>query len=76
MAEFCYICCLELFNGVHVEAIQNDFFGMVDEEDVKNGFLMPVLCEGCGWIMVDHIGKRVCTLEEAIENGFGNIEDK
>ena len=74
MADFCCDCTKNILG---VEEQFNDFVGLVDEEDVDDGFLMPVLCEGCGWIMVNHLGKKISTIEEAIENGFGIIlEDR
>lgn len=61
MADFCYQCTTELFN---VDGTKNDFYGLATSEQVKEGYLPAVLCEGCGFIMVDQEGKRVKSLDE------------
>ena len=33
MADFCYDCCVELFGGNDIEAEDNDFFGLITEEE-------------------------------------------
>ena len=68
MADFCYDCSQELLG---VEPESNDFFGLIDEEKVEKGYLISVLCEGCGYIMVDHLGKKVGTIDETVENISG-----
>ena len=54
MASFCYDCCVELFGGSDIEAQDNDFAGIV-----RNNEKYFCLCEGCGWITVDKHGKKV-----------------
>ena len=58
MADFCYDCCVELFGGNDIEAEDNDFFGLITEEESDKGWYARVLCEGCGIIFVDHLGKK------------------
>jgi RNase P subunit RPR2 len=50
MADFCKVCS-DLMFGFDVP---NDF-----ENLCKPGEMIQVLCEGCGWIWVDHTGKRI-----------------
>lgn len=50
MSEFCKQCAEEL-------GFNTDFAGLVTEAEVKEGYSMPVLCEGCGPCFVDHQGK-------------------
>lgn len=50
MAEFCWKCLAE---QIFPEAPErNDLRGLC-----KEGEMVAVLCEGCGWITVDHEGK-------------------
>jgi len=53
MAEFCLDCSKELFGE------DSDFKGIISEEMSHEGWVAPVLCEGCGFIEVDHLGKKV-----------------
>jgi len=55
MAEFCLECTQDLFG----EELPSDFEGLLSEEEFKEGLLMSVLCEGCGGIWVDHVGRKV-----------------
>lgn len=36
-----------------------DFADISTEKDTKAGYFVRVLCEGCGFCMVDHTGKKV-----------------
>ena len=58
MADFCKQCVEYMFGGPR-EGITNDFIGLTTAEDTKKGLYTSVLCEGCGFIQVDHIGKCV-----------------
>lgn len=60
MASFCQQCSIDMFGGD-----TRDLAGVVTEEEFKNGAVGEVLCETCGWIYVDHNGKRTGTPEEA-----------
>lgn len=51
MADFCWDCC-DIILGVNPE--KNDCKGLC-----KEGEFVGVLCEGCGFINVDHNGKRI-----------------
>jgi len=62
VANFCYDCSIDMFG----DEVTNDFAGLVDKDLVKKGYALPVLCEGCGDIMVDHLGKKVGTIDEIV----------
>lgn len=53
MAEFCEDCSQEIFGE------ESDFKGIQTKEDTDNGIATWVLCEGCGMILVDHLGKCI-----------------
>jgi len=55
MADFCMQCTSTNF-GPELAA-ENDMAGMTTEEDSDNGICARVLCEGCGFTIVDHTGK-------------------
>ena len=56
MADFCYDCTEELFGQQY--APKNDMSGLVSREEYEqHGITAKVLCEGCGFIEVDHRGK-------------------
>jgi len=61
MADFCKVCTEELFGA----GLDNDFKGMITQEEMDNGYYMPVLCEGCGYISVDPEGACVETLNSS-----------
>ena len=63
MADFCLECTEYLF-GEH----PSDFHGCISEGEFEDGFLVSVLCEGCGQIWVDHLGRRVEMPEEKDDN--------
>ena len=50
MAEFCRECANEVWGNPD----HTDFDGCCEEEDT-----IVVLCEGCGWIVVDCTGKKI-----------------
>lgn len=54
MADFCLQCNLDLFFGPY-----SDLDGLSTPDDTANGLYPVVLCEGCGPIQVDHIGRCV-----------------
>ena len=54
MAEFCKQCNKEVFD-IDV----SDFKGQSTEADTKKGLYISVLCEGCGFILVDHMGECI-----------------
>jgi hypothetical protein len=51
VADFCYDCARD---HLGIEPELNDMKNLVPE-----GEFAEVLCEGCGWIIVDHNGKRI-----------------
>jgi hypothetical protein len=50
---------LELFSGSEEEAMENDFAGIV-----RNNEKYFCLCEGCGWITVNKNGKKINETDE------------
>jgi len=62
MADFCKECSMELF-----DKDCEDLKGLSTEEDTKNGLYCVVICEGCGYIQVDHEGK--CISPDCIKHG-------
>jgi hypothetical protein len=60
MADFCKQCSEELFGKDF-----GDLKGLISEEEVKKGFGAVVICESCGYTLVDHEGRCVasdCTI--------------
>ena len=70
MANFCKSCCFDLF-GVDI----SDFDGIMSEEDYNNGMVANVLCEGCGYIEVDHKGEKVDRLDNRVRKFQGHPHD-
>jgi hypothetical protein len=56
MADFCWNCTVQILG---MPAEENDLKGLTTEADTAAGLYASVLCEGCGFILVDHTGKRV-----------------
>lgn len=54
MADFCKQC-----SEYHFGQDYHDLKGLSTEEDTKNGLYADAICEGCGFIQVDHEGKCV-----------------
>ena len=59
MADFCQQCSLELFGDDYQELA-----GLSTAEDTAKGLFPVVICEGCGFIQVDHEGK--CVSEDCL----------
>lgn len=55
MAEFCKECAHEMWG----DEIPSDFKNMITDEQLQDGYVCEVLCEGCGWIYVNEEGKRL-----------------
>lgn len=49
MADFCWQCCDKVL-GIPSE--KNDLRGLCKEGEVASA-----ICEGCGFVFVDHLGK-------------------
>ena len=58
MADFCKQCSEKY-------GINNDFKGLSTPKDTNNKLYCVVLCEGCGYIQVDHTGK--CISKDCLE---------
>lgn len=54
MADFCKECSIDTFGQDF-----GDFADLVTESEVAKGIGAYVLCEGCGYIRVDHFGCRI-----------------
>lgn len=54
MAEYCKQCSLEEFGIDH-----NDLAGLTTPNDTADGKYEYVICEGCGFSIVDHTGTCV-----------------
>jgi hypothetical protein len=64
MAEFCKQCAEEM-------GFEPDFVGLTTEEDTKAGLVSGVLCEGCGFTYVNHLGECVyehCDLKHGVKD--------
>tara|TARA_Y100001963_G_scaffold118777_1_gene165541 strand:- start:132 stop:314 length:183 start_codon:yes stop_codon:yes gene_type:complete len=55
MADFCLDCTHEMFG----DEFPSDFKGLLSQEEFEEGYLLPVLCEGCGYIWVDPQGQKI-----------------
>ncbi len=61
MAEYCLQCNKRLF-----KTEKSDFKGLVSKREYeKKGVVAKVLCEGCGWTLVNHLGECI----EKVSNG-------
>lgn len=54
MADFCQQCSIEMFGDD-----TRDMAGLSTQEETENGLSIPVICEGCGYTLVDHEGRCV-----------------
>ena len=60
MADFCQECHDQLLG----HEIECGLAGLISEEKVKEGYVVSALCESCGFIQVDHEGKKVVWKDE------------
>lgn len=70
MADFCQECSYEVW-GFDTK----DLAGLVTKEDMNRGVRAHVICEGCGWILVDHNGVRVSVDDNMQEEEAGISAD-
>lgn len=54
MADFCKECSIEIFREDF-----KDLANISTPEDTEKGLYAHALCEGCGFILVDHTGTKV-----------------
>lgn len=59
MADFCTKCSVEMFGQD-----TGDLKGLFTKAEFEAGSAMPVICEGCGALWVDHEGNRVKPSED------------
>lgn len=52
MAEFCTECSIKVLGEDF-----RDLAGLSTPEDTAKGLFCEVICEGCGFVQVDHTGK-------------------
>jgi hypothetical protein len=73
MADFCKACSIEHFGKDF-----GDHAGLIHAEEVARGIGANVICEGCGFILVDHDGNCIsddCSLKGHAGHGYrGSIE--
>jgi len=60
MADYCKQCALKMFGDD-----TRDLAGLSTADHTKRNLFVPVICEGCGFIYVDHEGN--CQGGEACE---------
>lgn len=60
MALYCQDCSLTLFGRDH-----GDFAGQSTPDETRQGIHPHVCCEGCGFIDVDHNGRRILKSADA-----------
>lgn len=56
MADYCKQCSIKWFGEDF-----HDLAGMSTAEDTRKGMYAVVICEGCGYVLVDHEGTCVST---------------
>lgn len=61
MSDFCLQCTEVMFPGC-----ENDLSGITTPQDTAAGLYASALCEGCGFIQVDHEGR--CVTVGCLEN--------
>ena len=62
VADFCKKCSIDMFGEDFRELA-----GISTKEDTDNGLFASAICEGCGFIQVNHDGE--CVTDDCIENG-------
>ena len=63
MADFCKQCSVEMF-GQDYGDLAN-----LNTEPLLEGYGIPVICEGCGYILVNEKGE--CISKDCLRNGHG-----
>jgi hypothetical protein len=58
MADFCRQCSEQVL-GIPDADYTNDLSGLSTADDTANGLYATVICEGCGFIQVDHNGRCI-----------------
>lgn len=66
MADFCWYCIQDF--GISPE--ENDLKGLSKFGDTMAGLYPVVICEGCGYIQVDHLGR--CISKDCYEKGHSD----
>jgi hypothetical protein len=61
MADFCKECSIEIFGEDF-----GDLANISTPEDTEKELYACVICEGCGYIQVDHTGTKARTLKDEI----------
>lgn len=68
MADFCKQCSIDIFGEDF-----HDLANLSTPENTKDDLYPMVICEGCGYIQVDHNGNCIssdCLEEHGIENAL------
>ena len=58
MADFCRQCSITIL-GIPDEEYCRDLEGISTADDTTKGLFANVICEGCGFIQVDHTGRCI-----------------
>jgi hypothetical protein len=58
MADFCRQCSVTVL-GIPDAEYLNDLSGLITAEETAKGITAAVICEGCGFVSVDHTGRCV-----------------
>jgi hypothetical protein len=66
MADFCKECSIEIFGEDF-----GDLAGQIDPVLVDLGLGAVVLCEGCGFCLVDEVGKVIKKEPEELMDNWG-----
>ena len=69
MADFCKQCSVEVF-GMDT----GDLKGLLTKEESDAGMVVCVICEGCGYVEVNHEGACVATY--CAEHGGSNQQEQ
>lgn len=62
MADFCRQCSLTIL-GIPDDEYTKDLSGLTTPEETERGAYAAVICEGCGFVSVDHSGRCIGTIE-------------
>lgn len=63
MSDYCRQCSLDIMGVENY----SDMTGLSTADDTANGLYSFGICEGCGYIQVDHEGS--CVSPDCLENG-------
>lgn len=65
MSDYCFQCT-EKYLGMPGD--KNDLSGISTPQDTANDMFASVICEGCGFVFVDHEGRCVSESPDCMDN--------